>query len=171
MHRSQGNKQTTHLHVVYTEPRLGKDGNGWFLLSLHIWISLSCKHKTFVYHFYNVGPTSKTLYKCFTNVLYLLGYCVTMSFYISFKLEIVLANEFKPKKEQYLRTIHHSKSLWIMVHSKLTWFRSVAQVCCLYLGVCRLHWFWQKRRPTQHKNLEKPSGVWHCPVTQTVWRT
>ena len=31
------------------------------------------KHKTFVKHLCNVGPTLKTLYRCFINALYLLG--------------------------------------------------------------------------------------------------
>ena len=30
--------------------------------------TLPSKHETFVYHLYNVGPTSKTLYKYYTNV-------------------------------------------------------------------------------------------------------
>ena len=43
-----------------------------YLLGINVRRLLPRKHKTFVDHFYNVGPTS-TLYKCYTNVLCLLG--------------------------------------------------------------------------------------------------
>ena len=42
---------------------------------IHIHVTLLSKHKTFVYHLYNVGPTSSTLVQHCTNVIQMFRVC------------------------------------------------------------------------------------------------
>ena len=60
----------------------GKQGEAQQMVNVLLWYVLPCKHKTFLQRLSNVLDIGPILYKCYTNVLCLLGDATVMSMYI-----------------------------------------------------------------------------------------